>query len=67
MYEIAVVAETSVVDEDVDRDACALGRVVDLLRRIGRVQVGGDDADFRVEFGGEVRGEGIRDGRGGAR
>ena len=54
--EFAVLAEAGVVDEDVDGEPGTLGRVVDLLRRGGIVEVRDDDAGFNAlggEFGGE--------------
>ena len=47
----AEVAEASVVDEDVDEEARALGGVEDLLRRGGIVEVGDDDAGLDTAGG----------------
>ena len=45
--ESAVLAKPGVVDEDVNGKARSLGGIVDLLRRVGIVEVGGDDPNLR--------------------
>ena len=52
----AILAEAGIVDEDIDREAGAFGGIVNLLRRGGVVEVGGDDADLgslAAELGGQ--------------